>query len=397
MKIDNARIGGLSLPILLVYLCLALVLGACQMAVPPTVPAGGETPTAVDATPLADVTPEPGTLDVIGTVLAADDLTTLASALVAADLADELNELGPFTLLAPTDAAFATLDPPLRDTILGSPEILADVLRYHLIVDDVTAAELATLGTAATALGETLTISLTHDVNLMINNANVVEADLVASNGRVHKINTVLLPSTLSAALLPTPTPAASPVTGTAATTVTQIVPVTVTTPVTVPAPITATAPVTTPAAITPVVVPVTDMSTMNLVEILNARPDLSTVATALAAAGLAEALTLPGPFTLLAPVNDAFAALPAETQDSVLNTGTARAALLQRHLIADQASAADLANLGSALTTSGETLTVTLGADGGVLVENAPIVESIQASNGIIHVLNTVLLGTAP
>jgi uncharacterized surface protein with fasciclin (FAS1) repeats len=348
-------------------------------------------------------------------VLAAEDLTTLASALVAAELADDLNELGPFTLMAPTDEAFDKLPPELLTTLLADPLLLASVLQYHLIVDDVAAADLAAIGTAATAQGEVLTVSIASDATILVNDATVVEADIVASNGRVHKIDTVLLPSTITVtpALVPTATPAAGlPVTSTAIVTdagvltdtevVTGDAPILQPTPVpaapvTGTEPATSTSPVTVPAVITAAVDPLIDMSTLTILEIINARPDLSTVATALAAAGLAEALVLPGPFTLFAPTNDAFTALPAEVQTSVLNEGTARAALLQRHLIADTTDAAQLATLGSALTTSGETLSITLSEDGTVLVDGVPIIESIQAANGVVHVVSGVVVAPAP
>jgi uncharacterized surface protein with fasciclin (FAS1) repeats len=98
------------------------------------------------------------------------------------------------------------------------------------------------------------------------------------------------------------------------------------------------------------------------------------------------------GPFTIFAPTDEAFAALPAATRDDA----EALAAVLQRHLVVDQALAADLANLDSALTVAGDSLALAAADDGTLTVEGANVIlADIPASNGVILVVDAVLLPT--
>jgi uncharacterized surface protein with fasciclin (FAS1) repeats len=116
----------------------------------------------------------------------------------------------------------------------------------------------------------------------------------------------------------------------------------------------------------------------------------LSEFVAALQAAGLAETLTGEGPFTVFAPTDEAFAAVPAATRENA----EAMASILQRHIVVDQVSAADLAALGTALTMLGDTLTIASAADGTVTVDGATVIRpDLPAANGVIHVIDSVLL----
>jgi transforming growth factor-beta-induced protein len=127
---------------------------------------------------------------------------------------------------------------------------------------------------------------------------------------------------------------------------------------------------------------------------VIGATSNLQTLASVLNAAGMREALELPGPFTFFAPTDDAFAALPAEQEEALLNDPAALASVLQYHVVIDRVTAEQLAQLGAALASSGQPITITLQADGSLLVNNARIVQSdVVASNGIIHVIDQVLM----
>jgi uncharacterized surface protein with fasciclin (FAS1) repeats len=128
--------------------------------------------------------------------------------------------------------------------------------------------------------------------------------------------------------------------------------------------------------------------------QVISATPNLQTFASVLNAAGMADALALPGPFTVFAPTDDAFAALPAEQEEALLNNPTALAGVLQYHVVIDLVTADQLAQLGAALASSGQPITTTLQADGSLLINNTRIVQpDVVAANGIIHVIDQVLM----
>jgi len=133
--------------------------------------------------------------DIVDTAVAAGQFKTLAAALKAAGLVDTLKGSGPFTVFAPTDAAFAKLPAGTLEDLL-KPENktkLVAILTYHVVPGDVTAAQVAKLSQATTVNGAILKLSA-HDGKVMVNNADVVKADVQASNGVIHVIDAVLLP-----------------------------------------------------------------------------------------------------------------------------------------------------------------------------------------------------------
>ena len=135
------------------------------------------------------------TANSVEVAVGAGQFKTLAAALTAADLVAVLQTSGPFTVFAPTDAAFAKLPAGTVESLL-KPENKAKlqaVLKYHVVAGRVTAPEALAAGQAKTLEGQPVTITL-NDGRLQINQAHVVKNDVPASNGVIHIIDTVLLP-----------------------------------------------------------------------------------------------------------------------------------------------------------------------------------------------------------
>ncbi len=135
--------------------------------------------------------------DIVDTAVAAGTFNTLATALQAAGLADTLKGRGPFTVFAPTDEAFSKLPPGTVESLLKpeNKDKLKGILLYHVVSGDVTAAQVIELSSAKTLNGQDLKLTV-HDGTVMVNDAKVVKADVLASNGVIHVIDTVLLPKT---------------------------------------------------------------------------------------------------------------------------------------------------------------------------------------------------------
>ena len=133
--------------------------------------------------------------DIIDTAVAAGQFKTLAAALTAAGLVDTLKGPGPFTVFAPTDAAFAMLPAGTVDTLLKpeSKAKLTAILTYHVVAGKVMAADVVKLKEAKTVNGAMVAVKVDGG-NVMINKAKVTTADIAASNGVIHIIDTVLLP-----------------------------------------------------------------------------------------------------------------------------------------------------------------------------------------------------------
>ena len=130
------------------------------------------------------------------------------------------------------------------------------------------------------------------------------------------------------------------------------------------------------------------------VVEIAAGNPDFSTLVAAVKAAGLAETLSSEGPFTVFAPTNAAFAKLPAGTVENLLKPENKEqlVAILTYHVVPGKVMAADVVGLTSAPTVNGKTLTV--NASDGVKINNATVTATdISGSNGVIHVIDTVIL----
>ena len=129
--------------------------------------------------------------DIVDTAVKAGNFTTLVTAVKAAGLVDTLKGPGPFTVFAPTDAAFAKVPKATLDALLADKAALAKVLTYHVVPGKVMAADVKA-GKVKTVQGQELTITTTGGV--MVDNAKVVATDVAASNGVIHAIDTVLMP-----------------------------------------------------------------------------------------------------------------------------------------------------------------------------------------------------------
>ena len=135
------------------------------------------------------------TKDIVGVAIEAGSFKTLVAALQAAGLVETLQGKGPFTVFAPTDAAFAKLPKGTVEALLADKEQLAAILTYHVVPGKVTAADVMKMGKGnpATVNGQTLAISVSGG-KVYVNNATVVSADVMATNGVIHVIDTVVLP-----------------------------------------------------------------------------------------------------------------------------------------------------------------------------------------------------------
>jgi uncharacterized surface protein with fasciclin (FAS1) repeats len=134
-------------------------------------------------------------MDIVDTAVAAGDFNTLVTAVKAADLVETLKGPGPFTVFAPTDAAFAKLPPGTLESLLQpqNKQKLASILTYHVVPGKVMASQVVNLSRAETVNGQSVSI-MTTGGSVMVDNATVIQTDIECSNGVIHVIDTVILP-----------------------------------------------------------------------------------------------------------------------------------------------------------------------------------------------------------
>lgn len=149
---------------------------------------------AADSMAVAPAAEAPAPKDIVETAIAAGTFNTLAKALTAAGLVETLKGAGPFTVLAPTDEAFAKIPAKDLEALLADKAALTKVLTYHVIAGNVPAATVSTLTEATSLEGSKIMIKVV-DGKVMLNDASeVTSTDIAASNGVIHVINTVLMP-----------------------------------------------------------------------------------------------------------------------------------------------------------------------------------------------------------
>ena len=269
--------------------------------------------------------------NIVEVAAAAGQFNTLLAAAKAADLAGTLSGKGPFTVFAPTDAAFEKLG---KETIadLLKPENkqkLASILTYHVVGSKMDAAAVTKQKAIATLQGGELSVAV-EDGKVRIGTATVVSADIMASNGVIHVVDTVLLPP-----------------------------------------------------------------ATPNIVEVAQKAGKFGTLLKAATAAGLADTLAKGGPFTVFAPTDEAFAALGDAAIADLLKPENKQklAMILKHHIVSGKVMAADAMKLDEAKTIAESTLS--LKRDGKTLmVGGAKVVKAdVMASNGVIHVVDAVIL----
>ena len=312
---------------------VSLVLAACG-------PAETQTP-APTATwiPEATSSPEPVLNDIVDTAVADGRFTTLVAGLQAAELVDTLKGEGPFTVFAPTDEAFAALPAGTLDELLKpeNKQSLTDILLYHVVPGNVMAADVAAMTSATTVLGEDVAIKVDMG-NVYVNDAKVIVTDIQTSNGIIHVLDAVIMPAMGET----------------------------------------------------------TTEENNTIVDIAVADGRFNTLVAALEAAELVETLNGEGPFTVFAPTDEAFAALPAGTLDSLLLPENKQQLtdILLYHVVSGKVMAADVSAMTSATTVLGQDVTITV-QDGKVFLNDTVevIITDIEASNGVIHVIDAVLL----
>ncbi len=151
---------------------------------------------AKDAPQASTAADAPTNPDIVAVAAGAGQFNTLVAAVKAADLVETLQSPGPFTVFAPTDDAFAKLPEGTVDSLLlpENKAQLVAILKYHVVSGEVLAAEVTKLTSANTVEGQPVAISAS-DSGVRVNDANVIKTDLMASNGVIHVIDTVLIPS----------------------------------------------------------------------------------------------------------------------------------------------------------------------------------------------------------
>jgi len=182
-----------------IALIALLLLAACAPGTPAAAPAPTpeaeqqETPAATEEAAAAE---EAAAMDIVDTAIAAGNFTTLVTAVEAAGLVDALKGEGPFTVFAPTDEAFAAIPQETIEALLADPSgDLTQILLYHVIEGQVMAADVTDGLEATTLQGAPVTFTVA-DGSVMINEANIVATDIVASNGVIHVIDAVIMPPT---------------------------------------------------------------------------------------------------------------------------------------------------------------------------------------------------------
>ncbi|MFN2159753.1 MAG: fasciclin domain-containing protein [Anaerolineales bacterium] len=319
-----------------IIVLVSLVLAACAGAAP--------TPEPTEP-PVEEVTEEPveETPPTIVDIAVADgNFSTLVTALQAAGLVETLQGDGPFTVFAPTDEAFAALPEGTVESLLEDPEALKNILLYHVVGAEVLAADAIGLNgqDVETMSGKMFKVTVDGE-NVMINDAKVVATDIVGSNGVIHVIDSVILPPIEGEEMME---------------------------------------------------------ESRSIVDIAVEDGRFSTLVTALQEAELVEALQAEGPFTVFAPTDDAFAALPEGTVEGLLADKEALTNVLLYHVVDGKVMAADVIDLDGqeVETLSGDKIMVALDGENVLINESKVIIPDIEASNGVIHVIDSVLLPPA-
>lgn len=339
------------------FLVAALLIAACApaaapAAAPATEAAAEMTAEAAEATEATEAPAEEAAAagelqDIVDTAVGAGSFGTLVAAVQAAGLVETLKGEGPFTVFAPSEEAFAALPAGTLESLLADPAgQLTQILLYHVVPGKVMAADVTDGLEATTAQGGAVTFSMMGD-SVMINDANIIATDVEATNGVIHVIDKVILP------------PAEEAATEEAATA---------------------------PAAVG------------TIPEVAAGAGTFNTLLAAVTAAGLADELSGEGPFTVFAPSDEAFAAIPAETLEALLADPEGQLTqILLYHVVAGQVMAADVTDGLEATTLQGAPLTFTVGADGSVKIGEVNVVATdVAASNGVIHVIDAVLMPPA-
>lgn len=309
--------------------------------------------------------------NIVDIVAASNQFDTLHTAIVEAGLADTLASAdNTFTVFAPRDGAFNALEeayPGLLNTLLADPTgDLTSILTYHVVPGKYMSGDVLEAGTLTTVQGEELTITTRGD-RVFVNDARVITVDVPAKNGVIHIIDSVLVPSTVTL-----PEPAAE-------------MPETTETVTTTPA-------ATEPAAVIEAEIAAEEANPADLksiAEVATEAGSFTRLLDALTATGLAETFAKPGNYTVFAPTDAAFEALG----DVNLTESELRSILLF-HVVGDALNRDQLATDDIIPTLDGRPLFVNRDGANIVDINGAKVlVYNIPASNGIIHVIDRVMI----
>lgn len=340
--------------------------------------------------------------DIPATAIAADGFDILVAALSQADLVGALSSPnGPYTVFAPTDDAFISLPNGLVDCLLldKNQGVLTDILLYHVTEGKTFSSDLLDGVEITTLLEEEVTFDLSHD-GVKINDSNVIAADIDASNGVIHVIDKVLVPPSIDVvAFLGTCPSGLDPETVECSYLgITRSAGQYLTGP-------THTCLCNSSGEWVDCVPNTNEIKSIQ--EIVVTNPKLSTLETAIRAAGLLGVLDGSGSATLFAPDDRAFSRVPKPVLDYLLANTDALSTVLQYHVLPGMVSSDDIAvgrstmpsSLGveefidvekscwSAVETCHDTFSIALNGESDVIAAD------IYASNGIIHVINEVLI----
>jgi transforming growth factor-beta-induced protein len=271
------------------------------------------------------------TKNIVETAQAAGTFNTLIAAASAAGLDTVLAGPGPFTVFAPTDEAFAKLPAGTVENLLKpeNKDLLASILKYHVVSGTVKAADVVKLKGAETVGKQRVSIAVQSGKVMLDKKTTVVTPDIMASNGVIHVIDSVLMPET------------------------------------------------------------------KNIPEVAQKAGTFNTLLAAVTTAELASTLNGDGPFTVLAPNDEAFAKLPPGTVENLLRPESREqlVAILTYHVIPGRVFSESVVKLTEAPTVNGKTLPIVV-REGTVRIGRANVIATdINAANGVIHVIDTVLI----
>jgi transforming growth factor-beta-induced protein len=282
------------------------------------------------------------TKNIVEIAMETPSLSTLVTAITTADLVNALIAPGPYTVFAPSNAAFEKLDEGVLDILIANPSVLTEVLQYHVVSGKVLSSSLSNGSVATLLSGKSISVTVSGGMVTLNGSSKVTTADVEATNGVVHIIDEVLLPEGF---VLPDPAP------------------------------------------------------TKSIVEIASETPSLSILVDALTMfPDLVSALGSAGSYTVFAPTNDAFTALLGVIGQSSLSDipESVIERLLKYHVISGAGlMSTDLSDGQMAATILSADDKITVGIAGSSVTINGAAVSlpDVKATNGIVHVVDAVLV----
>ena len=351
---------------------------------------------------IGDITVNANTNTIYDIVSNSSDHTTLKTAIDACSLDGVLTSTNSLTLFAPTDAAFNLLPAGTVTALLNDIPQLTDILKHHVVADSVMSGMLSNGQVVTTLLGTDVVVTINAN-GVFIDNAQVTVADLVADNGVVHVIDAVLLPPTDCNGI----TGGTALVDSCGTCQQAYIYNFQTNVPTFVDNANILVAGVdynpSTEALIypdnpnNPLWINDPSLCSNTIYDIVSNSSDHTTLKTAIDACSLDGVLTSTSSLTLFAPTDAAFNLLPAGTVTALLNDIPQLTNILKHHVVADSVMSGMLSNGQVVTTLLGTDVVVTINANG-VFIDNAQVtVADLIADNGVVHVIDAVLLPPTP